>query len=109
MSEISVQQLLTQMRAMTEMAQGKVFQVDDSVQANKGVDFSSLLQQSVDKVNEIQTNAGNMTMAFESGDPNVTLPEVMVALQKANISFQAISQVRNKLISAYQDVMSMPI
>jgi len=37
------------------------------------------------------------------------LPEVMIALQKASLSFQAMTEVRNRLVSAYQDIMNMPI
>jgi flagellar hook-basal body complex protein FliE len=47
--------------------------------------------------------------AFESGDANVSLAEVMVASQKASVSFQAMLQVRNKLVEAYKDVMNMPM
>jgi flagellar hook-basal body complex protein FliE len=39
----------------------------------------------------------------------VNLPEVMIALQKASLSFQAMTEVRNKLVNAYQDIMNMPI
>ena len=52
--------------------------------------------------------AGKAT-AFEMGDPNVNLSEVMVAIQKANVSFQAMTQVRNNLVSAYKDIMNMPV
>ncbi len=50
-----------------------------------------------------------MTEDFESGDANVSLAEVMVASQKASVSFQAMLQVRNKLVEAYKDVMNMPM
>ena len=46
---------------------------------------------------------------FEKGDPDVSLAEVMVALEKASVSFQAMTQVRNELLSAYQEVMNMPV
>ena len=50
-----------------------------------------------------------MTEAFETGATNISLADVMVATQKANVSFQAMLQVRNKLVEAYQDVMNMPM
>ena len=40
---------------------------------------------------------------------SVTLPEVMIALQKASLSFQAMTEVRNRLVNAYQEIMNMPI
>ena len=43
------------------------------------------------------------------GDDSVTLPETMVAMQKASISFEAVTQVRNRLLSAYQEIMNMQV
>ncbi len=53
--------------------------------------------------------SGALAKAYEQGDPGVALSQVMVASQKAGVSFQALTQVRNKLVEAYQDVMKMPI
>ena len=50
-----------------------------------------------------------MAAALERGDKSVALPEVMIALQKASLSFQAMTEVRNRLVSAYQEIMNMPI
>jgi flagellar hook-basal body complex protein FliE len=71
--------------------------------------FAELLQSSIDAVNRAQSTATDMAAALERGDKSVTLPEVMIALQKASLSFQAMTEVRNRLVSAYQEVMSMPI
>jgi len=50
-----------------------------------------------------------MTREFSAGDPDVKLQDVMVNLQKASLSFQQMVQVRNRLVSAYQDIMNMPV
>ena len=50
-----------------------------------------------------------MKTAFEIGDDSVSMPEVMVAVQKASISFEAVTQVRNRLLSAYQEIMNMQV
>ena len=47
--------------------------------------------------------------AFEMGDPNVTLPEVMIAKSKAGLAFEGMVQVRNKMIDAYQEIMRMQV
>ena len=47
--------------------------------------------------------------AFEIGKSGVDLTDVMIASQKASVSFQALTQVRNKLVQAYQDIMQMPV
>ncbi len=108
MSSISnVDQVLAEMRRLTAAAQGGVAETGN-VQS-PGEDFSSLLKQSIDKVNDTQQAAAKLSNAFSAGDPNVDVTEVMVALQKAGVAFQAMTEVRNKLVTAYQDIMSMPV
>ncbi len=68
-----------------------------------------MLKQSIESVNEMQQTAGKLSRDFEIGDTNVSLAEVMIASQKADVSFQAMLQVRNKLVDAYKDVMNMPM
>ena len=91
--------LLMQMRAMATQAQGKT---NESSNPAAQSDFSDLLKQSVDKVNESQMESKKLANAFQSGDPNVQVSEVMIAMQKSNVSFQAMLQVRNKLIMNMQ-------
>jgi flagellar hook-basal body complex protein FliE len=107
MSSLEINQLLQQMRNMTSAAESK-----SPLEAGADVakpDFSQLLKDSVNRVNETQHASGNLATAFEMGDPNVNLSEVMVAIQKANVSFQAMTQVRNNLVSAYKEVMNMQV
>lgn len=79
-----------------------------SQQAGK-VDFAAALTASLYHVNNTQVNAETLGKNFVLGDDKVSLSDVMIAGQKANISFQATVQVRNKLVSAYQDIMNMPV
>ena len=53
--------------------------------------------------------AARFANAFEVGQSGVDLTDVMIASQKASVSFQAMTQVRNKLVQAYQDIMQMPV
>jgi len=71
--------------------------------------FSDLLSSAVNSVNETQMKSGQLSKAYELGDPNVSLSQVMIQSQKATVSFQALTQVRNKVVQAYQDIMKMPI
>lgn len=107
MSEIDINQVLNQMRSLA--AQAKLQPPQSLESSPDRVDFSSMLKQSLDKVNDMQQEANRVSEAFSAGDPNVDLPQVMLAVQKASVSFQAITQVRNKLVSAYQEIMNMPI
>jgi flagellar hook-basal body complex protein FliE len=68
-----------------------------------------MLEQAVNKVTEVQKTSAGLATAYEKGDPNVDITDVMVASQKASVSFQSMVQVRNKLIDAYKDVMNMPV
>ena len=106
MNTIDTNQLLMQLRAAAAQAQMPAAQ---PVEQSGGANFSSLLSQSIGKVNEMQQSAGSMTRAFEMGDPNVTLPEVMIAKSKAGLAFEGMVQVRNKMIDAYQEIMRMQV
>ena len=105
MSDIEIGQLLARMRALAVEAQAQ----PEQAAATTGPDFASLLKASIDKVNATQQSAGEMARRFELGDPSVELNEVMLALQKADISFKAMTEVRNRLVNAYQEIMNMPV
>ncbi|MBI5461133.1 MAG: flagellar hook-basal body complex protein FliE [Gammaproteobacteria bacterium] len=107
MADIDVNQIMVQMRAMAAAAQSST--VAQPAAATSGADFASLLKNSVDQVNATQQQSTGLAEAFAKGDPNTDLTEVMVAMQKASLSFQAMTTVRNKLVEAYKDVMNMPM
>jgi flagellar hook-basal body complex protein FliE len=71
--------------------------------------FASALKASLQKISDDQQHAVGESQAFELGSPNVSLNDVMVDMQKANIGFQFGLQVRNKLVSAYNDIMQMSV
>jgi flagellar hook-basal body complex protein FliE len=76
---------------------------------NKVPGFGEIMSQAVNKVNEVQKTSAAMATAYEQGVAGVDITDVMIASQKASVSFQAMVQVRNKLVEAYRDVMNMPI
>ena len=106
MSDVSIDQVLNQMRVLS---QNNIVPGNDSVQNSSRPDFSRLLNDSINQVNGLQQEASNLKVAFETGSKDVDLPEVMVAAQKASLSFEAMTEVRNKLLSAYQEVMNMQV
>jgi flagellar hook-basal body complex protein FliE len=73
------------------------------------VNFADALKNSISEVSEAQKSAGELGKAFTMGDDKVSLSDVMVSMQKASIGFQATVQVRNKLVSAYQEIMNMQV
>jgi len=72
-------------------------------------DFADALGRALSSVSEEQGRAAALSRRFQLNDPGVTLEETMIALQSANISFQALVQVRNRLLSAYHDVMNLQL
>ncbi|BBB66498.1 flagellar hook-basal body complex protein FliE [Undibacterium sp. YM2] len=73
------------------------------------LDFAEALKASLESVNESQVSSQQLGQKFAMGDDKVSLSDVMISMQKANISFQTTVQVRNKLVSAYHDIMNMQI
>ena len=78
-------------------------------QTSKTPGFGDMLSQAVDKVNDLQSTANDLRTANEQGDPNVDITRVMIAGQKATVSFEALTQVRNRVVKAYEDIMNMPV
>lgn len=79
-------------------------------QASKDVPkFSDLLSNAVNTVSETQQKSTAMTTAYVQGDPSVSLSQVMIQSQKSSVSFQALTQVRNKVVQAYETIMKMPV
>lgn len=73
------------------------------------INFADALKASLDQVNSVQMSSEQLGQRFALGDDKVSLSDVMISMQKANISFQTTVQVRNKLVSAYHDIMNMQI
>lgn len=76
--------------------------------ATQGADFTQALKSAFNEVNALQANAGDAAASFERGE-TTDIASVMLAKQQASVSFEATLQVRNRLLSAYKDIMSMPV
>lgn len=100
-----IEQMVNQLRAVASQAAGPASSAQD---AAAGRDFSAMLQAAVAEVNNTQQDAKQLSESFAQGDA-ANLQDVVVSLQKASLSFQAMVQVRNKLVSAYQEVMNMQV
>jgi flagellar hook-basal body complex protein FliE len=77
--------------------------------AAEGVGFSQALSQALQGVSSSQNAAAELQRQVQMDNPTVSIEETMVAMQKAQIGFQATLQVRNKLVQAYSDVMNMQV
>lgn len=118
---MDINRVLMEMRSIKSQAQ--VFKPEntmaDAVQGKKPLeplhsaketsDFGDLLSQAVNKVNDLQKNSNNLATQYQQGVDGVDITDVMIASQKASVSFQSMLQVRNKVVEAYRDVMNMPV
>lgn len=105
MDTTGIEQMLGVLRSTAAQAGAKPAEAP----AAGGVDFAQVLQGSIEKVNQAQTQAHAMAEKLAAGDKTQNLHEVMVALQTASVSFQEMVQARNRLVSAYQDVMNIQV
>ena len=71
--------------------------------------FGAALARALEQVDGAQHVAGTKARSFQLGDPAASLEDTMISMQKANISFQVLVQVRNRVVSAYHDIMNMPV
>ena len=106
MNDIDVSGLLAQMRSLAAETQSMS---EPETAGSQKTNFAEMLGSSIDAVNQTQQRAASLAEAFEKGESNVDLAEVMISLQKANVSFKAMTEVRNKLVNAYQEIMNMPV
>ncbi len=107
MSSMQIQQVLAEMRALQARASGSAAELAPT--AGEPADFASLLKNSVDHIASMQNQATALAHAYETGDKSVDLTKVMLEVQKAGLAFRAMTEVRNKLIDAYTQVMNMSV
>ena len=109
MSEINAMQgMVSQMRIMASQSRIAAPSLD-AVQPQGGVSgFGDAMSNSLKSVNETQLTSKSMMEAYDRGE-DVALADVMLSMQKSTMAFQATLQVRNKVLSAYQDIMKMPV
>ena len=109
MSNMEISKVLTQMRALQGTMGLPDANLNPVAPAQGAGSFGQVLAESIGKVNEQQSTAQTMITDFQTGQGTASVAEVMVAMQKASLSFTAMTQVRNKLVEAYQEIMNMPI
>ena len=98
--------ILEQNRALQRAANAGMAPADAAGQADGG--FGGALQGALSRVNALQDESSTVAAAYEKGE-TTDIAAVMLSRQRASIGFEATLQVRNKLLSAYKDIMSMPV
>ena len=105
----NMQAVLQQMRMLANEAGPEVVpgQMIDTAVGRGG--FAQELHNSIERINALQQTASSQVKAFELGVPGIELNDVMVDMQKATLAFEMGVQVRNRLVSAYREIMNMPV
>jgi len=107
-SAANVQSMLETIRAYQAQASGQTQKSDDAV-APKGVpSFTDSVKSLIEKVNDAQTQSTRLQEAYQRGD-DIPLTDVVLAMQKSSLSFEATLQVRNKVVKAYEEILNMPV
>ncbi|HEY4446343.1 MAG TPA: flagellar hook-basal body complex protein FliE [Steroidobacteraceae bacterium] len=106
MSSMQIQQVLAEMRSLQARASGIA---EAPASAAQPSDFANLMKNSVDHIATMQNQAASLADAYEAGDKSVDLTKVMLEVQKAGLAFRAMTEVRNKLVDAYTQVMNMSV
>ena len=117
-SHSNIQSMLQTLRSYQSQAAGGMDEDGNKVGGLNGLngsqktqglgDFGDLVRQTVEKVNSNQMAATKITAAYERGE-GVPLTDVVLAMQKSSLSFEATLQVRNKVLKAYEDILNMPV
>jgi flagellar hook-basal body complex protein FliE len=100
-----IDQLLSQMNAAAAIASGN----SSPAPAEGAASFADALKGAIEQVGSAQQKAEKLSEAYQTGQSDANVQDVMIELQKASLSFQTMVQVRNKLVTAYQDVMNMSV
>ena len=106
MSSMQISQVLAEMRALQARASGIS---EAPAAAAQPSEFANLMKNSLDHVASMQNQATALADAYESGDKSIDLTKVMLEVQKASLAFRAMTEVRNKLVDAYTQVMNMSV
>lgn len=114
MSGMEISQVLAQIRSMsgqigTQRVASQSTAGSIGAQATQPGSFGQLLKQGIESVNQSQQSSSALADAYERGTPGVDLARVMIETQKASVQFRALTETRNRLVSAYQEIMNMPI
>lgn len=105
---LEIDSVLAQIRSLS--SQARVGATSTAAPQKSGPsEFATLLSKGIDSVNQMDQNATKLSDAFQRGDPGVELPQVMIEMQKASVSFRALTEVRNRVVSAYQEIMNMQV
>ena len=109
MSSPAIQAALSQMQSLASQAASQPAKGQQRTTSVGAGGFAGELQASIQRINQRQQASAAKAEAFQAGDAGVELNDLMADMQKASVAFQMGVQVRNRLVTAYKDVMNMQV
>jgi flagellar hook-basal body complex protein FliE len=109
MNDIDVSRVLSQIRSLQSQAAAQTPRSDAIGAAQPQGGFAGVLKSALGEVSGTQATAAKLQQSFALGDRDTELSSVMLATAKAQVQFKAMTEVRNRLVAAYQDIMNMPL
>jgi flagellar hook-basal body complex protein FliE len=108
-SQANIQSMLETLRAYQTQSAGTVNTPESTKTGQvEQPSFFNAVQSAIDRVNDTDRKADAMADAYERGE-EVPLTDVVLAMQKSSLAFEATLQVRNKVMKAYEEIMNMPV
>jgi flagellar hook-basal body complex protein FliE len=110
-STANIESMLKTMRSVQAQATGDLPNISDVNAQSERIQspaFGNLVKSAVEQVNSLQVASSQMQGAYERGE-NVQLTDVVLSMQKSSLAFETTLQVRNKVLRAYEDILSMPV
>lgn len=107
--EIKADSLYSQLQALASEANSGIGPSQPLATNPSSQNFGDMLKEALDTVNSMGWESRDAQRAFEMGDPNLSMADVMITKEKAGIAFEATVQVRNKVLEAYKTIMNMPV
>jgi flagellar hook-basal body complex protein FliE len=102
--------ILSAMDALAEAASAPLPQVPQPAAANaEQSSFSEMFKAAIDRLDDSVAAANAATTSFASGNRDIPLSDVMISLEEAGLALQTAATVRDKVISAYTNIMNMPV
>ena len=108
---LEMNNVLSQLKGMAEDAAGAVINtvVGANGSSTAAPSFTDTLKQAIDGVNSQITASNRTAMSYAAGNHAISLSDVMISLEKANLAFQTASSVRDRITDAYSSVMNMQV
>jgi flagellar hook-basal body complex protein FliE len=105
----AIESALVAMRELAAQAGSGTASRPEPARADSAGGFAGELRESIERINALKVDAAEKSKAFQAGDPSISLNDLMIDTQKASVATQFGIQMRNRLLTAYKEIMRMQV